>query len=84
MLCRSGGAILSPASSSSPNAPTTTAVGSPALPPDYDLPEDKYVKADYGKIASEFLDEYAGQYVVFDGCYLSHYQGAHIRWWRTL
>lgn len=59
--------------------PITPKVAStPALPPDYNLPDSQFVTAKFNTLASEFLDEYIGQYVVFDGRYLSHQQGALI------
>jgi len=52
------------------------AAGSPKMPPDYDLPESQFATAKFNTLASEFLDEYVGQYVVFEGRYMHHDQGA--------
>jgi hypothetical protein len=52
--------------------------GSPATPPDYNMPEAQFAHADFNKLGSEFLDEYAGQYVTFEGRYLNHAQGSII------
>jgi hypothetical protein len=52
--------------------------GSPQTPPDYDMPESQFSNAQINKLSSEFLDEYAGQYVVFEGRYLTHAQGAQV------
>jgi hypothetical protein len=55
--------------------PSVLGVGGP-LPPDYSTPEASFVEADFNKLASEFIDEYANQYVVFEASYLTHEQGA--------
>jgi len=52
--------------------------GSPGMPPNYETPDSQFVPADFNKLASEFLDEYVAQYVVFDGRYMFHRQGAVI------
>jgi hypothetical protein len=44
--------------------------------PDYDAPDSQFVAADFNALASEFLDEHAGQYVMFEGGYVSHGRGA--------
>lgn len=46
------------------------------LPPDYAAPESAFVRADFNKLASEFVDEFANQYVVFEASYMAHEQGA--------
>jgi len=46
---------------------TPRIAASPKLPPDYDLPESQFVAAKFNTLASEFLDEYLGQYVSFEG-----------------
>ena len=43
--------------------------------PDYEKSRAEFVEADFGVIASEFIDEYAGQYVVFEGMYMNHHEG---------
>lgn len=40
------------------------------MPPEYGLPLANFQKADINVITSEFIDQYAGQYVVFDGWFL--------------
>lgn len=49
------------------------------LPPDYNTPDTAFVHADFNKLATEFIDVYAGQYVVFEGLYVSHRQGALLK-----
>lgn len=46
--------------------------------PDYDAPDDQFVEADFNTVASEFIDEYAGQYVIIRGRYLSHQQNVMV------
>jgi hypothetical protein len=62
------------------NAPSTSGSrpGSPKLSPDYDTPENSFVAADFNKLGSEFLDDYANQYVVFNANYQLHQAGALI------
>ena len=55
------------------------AATSERLHPDYDTARDAFVEADLAVLASEFIDEYAGQYVVFEGQYLGHRRGAGIQ-----
>lgn len=43
--------------------------------PDYSKPDSDFEAASFNTLASEFLDEYAGKYVVFDGRYMGHSQG---------
>lgn len=45
------------------------------LPPNYDAPRSQYVEADFAKLASEFADEYMGQYITFEASYASHREG---------
>jgi len=48
----------------------------PELPPNYYAPDEAFAPADFNTLGSEFLDEYVGQYIVFEGRYMMHYQGA--------
>jgi len=48
------------------------------LHPNYETPDSEFVPAKFSALSSEFLDEYAGQYVVVDGRYLQSSQGALI------
>jgi hypothetical protein len=43
--------------------------------PDYDAPDSQFVEADFNTLASEFIDEYANQYVIVRGRFASHQQG---------
>lgn len=55
--------------------PSVLSVSGP-LPPDYSTPDTSFVEADFNRLASEFVDEYANQYVVFEASYMTHEQGA--------
>lgn len=57
---------------------TPRVAGSPSMPPDYNMAEGQFSSADFNKLGSEFMDEYVGQYVVFEGSYFNHKQGAII------
>jgi hypothetical protein len=45
------------------------------MPPNYDAPRSQFVEADFAKLASEFADEYMGQYITFEASYLGHREG---------
>lgn len=51
-------------------------VRAPKYPPNYDTPEADFVPAAFGKLASEFIDEYENKYVVFECLYHSQHEGA--------
>lgn len=61
-----------------PLANEPAAPRAPKYPPDYATPDANFVAASFSKLASEFVDEYANQYVVFDCHYLTHRQGAFV------
>jgi hypothetical protein len=46
--------------------------------PDYNAPENQFVEANFNTLASEFIDEYTGQYVVIRGRYASHQQNVMV------
>ena len=49
--------------------PMATLVKPKVYPPDYDTPESAFTPANFDVLASEFIDEYAGKYVVFEASY---------------
>lgn len=42
--------------------------------PNYNMPEDQFGQIDFKKLASEFKDEYSGQYVIINGFYGNSYE----------
>jgi hypothetical protein len=58
------------------SADSVTPAKRPQFTPDYDAPETQFVEADFNTLASEFIDEYANQYVIVRGRFASHHQGA--------
>lgn len=55
------------------NAPQSTAQN---LPPNFDTPDSEFVPARFNTLASEFIDEYAGQYIVVKGRFVMTAEGA--------
>lgn len=53
--------------------------GTEGVHPDYNKDRDEFIDGKFAVIASEFLDEYSGQYVVFDGTYLGHHDNVIIQ-----
>ncbi len=47
--------------------------------PNYDFPLDQFQQADFNVLASEFRDQYSGQYVVFDAHFVMTSEGVTAR-----
>ena len=62
----------------SPQVAQPPVAASSGLAPDYQTAESDYVSVKPASLLPEFLDDYAGKYVVFDGRFLQSAQGALI------